>query len=338
MKVSAIIPTYNRRNYIKRAVDSVLAQTVPVDEVIVVDDGSTDGTTEALQAWYGSRIRIVGQENGGVSAARKRGIREACGEWIAFLDSDDEWVADRNARLLDAAARVPSDVAWIFGDLQVVTDQGDGTTLFGEFGLNVDVSPHIFADSLSVQYPFQFCMLQGSFIRRAALIELDCFSTNLKSDDDLLAGFQVACRYRFAGISSVVGKYCRSSDLATSSVVLNGISGPDYHRSRMLSFALVAQSGRRKPWNRLYAEQVRGLCRLMAKKGDLPVGLAAQQFLFGDFSVKSIVFFSLSLLGRTAVQGWDVVAHFWRRARPADANAGKKNGLKAYFESVSPTR
>src|SRR3954470_765888 len=107
MNVSAIIPTFNRRQYIQRAIDSVLAQTLPVDEIIVIDDGSTDGTAEAVEAWYGSRIRVIRQENSGVSGARRRGIQEARGEWIAFLDSDDEWIPERTAQLLHAAERVP---------------------------------------------------------------------------------------------------------------------------------------------------------------------------------------------------------------------------------------
>ena len=79
MKVSAVIPAFNRRHYIRRAIDSVLAQTVAVDEIIVVDDGSTDGTAEIVEANYGSRVRIARQQNAGVSGARRRGVQEAAG-------------------------------------------------------------------------------------------------------------------------------------------------------------------------------------------------------------------------------------------------------------------
>ena len=120
MTVSAVIPAYNRKAYIRRAIDSALAQTIPVDEIVVIDDGSTDGTADAVEAWYGGQIRVVRQENTGVSGARLRGIREASGQWIAFLDSDDEWVPERNGELLAATKRVTDDVAWIFGDLQFV--------------------------------------------------------------------------------------------------------------------------------------------------------------------------------------------------------------------------
>jgi glycosyltransferase involved in cell wall biosynthesis len=297
MNVSAIIPTFNRRNYIRRAIDSVLAQTIPVDELIIVDDGSTDGTADAVERWYGSRVRVIRQNQTGVSGARRRGIQEAQGTWIAFLDSDDEWTPERNEQLSAAATHVPSDVAWIFGDLRVITDEGDGKTLFEQYGLLVNDSPHVFADSLSVQYPFQFGMLQGSFIRRSALLQLHCFSVGLRSDDDLFAGFQVACSYRFAAIPNVVGKYFRTSDLNAGSVVVNGVFGPDYFRARMMAFALVVESGRKHPWNVRHASQVRGLCRALARRGSVPAGLASQQFRFGAFSIKSLAFFFAAMLG-----------------------------------------
>jgi glycosyltransferase involved in cell wall biosynthesis len=92
IEVSVIIPTYNRRDLLPRALDSVLAQTVPVDEIIVIDDGSTDGTDDMLRARYGDRVRYVWQPNAGVSAARNHGLRLAQGRYLALLDSDDLWL------------------------------------------------------------------------------------------------------------------------------------------------------------------------------------------------------------------------------------------------------
>ena len=92
--VSVIIPTYNRAEIIEEAVDSVLAQDYKDFELIVVDDGSTDNTSEVL-ATYGDDIRVLYQENKGVSAARNRGISEAAGKLIAFLDSDDLWMPQK---------------------------------------------------------------------------------------------------------------------------------------------------------------------------------------------------------------------------------------------------
>ncbi|SHF68048.1 Glycosyl transferase family 2 [Desulfacinum infernum DSM 9756] len=89
--VSVIIPTHNRARMVREAVESVLAQKDARFELIVVDDGSTDETPEALGP-HRDRLRFIRQENRGVSAARNRGIQVARGEWIAFLDSDDLWL------------------------------------------------------------------------------------------------------------------------------------------------------------------------------------------------------------------------------------------------------
>src|SRR5438132_3254976 len=89
--VSVIVPTFQRREYVVRAVGSVLAQTYEDFELIVVDDGSTDGTGEALAGLDG-RLRYLWQENRGTGAARNTGLRLARGEIVAFLDSDNRWL------------------------------------------------------------------------------------------------------------------------------------------------------------------------------------------------------------------------------------------------------
>ncbi len=94
--VSIIIPTYNRANVIKRAIDSVLRQTYDSYEVVVVDDGSTDETESVIAGIQDARIRYIAlKENQGVAHARNIGIREARYDYIAFLDSDDEWLPDK---------------------------------------------------------------------------------------------------------------------------------------------------------------------------------------------------------------------------------------------------
>ncbi len=90
-KISVIFPTYNRCALLERAINSVLKQTRPVDEIIIIDDGSTDGTPELLAKKY-PQILYFWQENKGVSATRNAGIEKATGDWIAFLDSDDTWL------------------------------------------------------------------------------------------------------------------------------------------------------------------------------------------------------------------------------------------------------
>jgi glycosyltransferase involved in cell wall biosynthesis len=89
--VSVVVPLFNKEPYIRRCLESVCRQTMPDFEVVVVDDGSSDGSAETAEGVADSRIRVIRQENGGPGAARNRGIREARGELIAFLDADDEW-------------------------------------------------------------------------------------------------------------------------------------------------------------------------------------------------------------------------------------------------------
>src|SRR5436853_1366719 len=98
--VSVIIPTYNRAALLKRALDSVMAQTYPIHQIIVVNDGSTDDTRDVVWRYqresFGYPIRYIAHcHNQGQSAAFNRGIAAATGEWIAFLASDDAWHANK---------------------------------------------------------------------------------------------------------------------------------------------------------------------------------------------------------------------------------------------------
>ncbi len=89
MKISVIIPTYNRASFLSKTIDSILNQTVKVDEIIVVDDGSTDDTQSILNSF--TNIKYIKQTNQGVSKARNIGIQNSTNNWICFLDSDDIW-------------------------------------------------------------------------------------------------------------------------------------------------------------------------------------------------------------------------------------------------------
>jgi len=88
---SVIVPLYNKRLYIRRCIESILRQTVQDFEINVVDDGSTDGSGDVVRSIADSRVRVIVQANQGVGAARNRGITEATGQLVAFLDADDEW-------------------------------------------------------------------------------------------------------------------------------------------------------------------------------------------------------------------------------------------------------
>jgi len=124
--VSVIIPTYNREALLPRALDSVIAQTLDDFEIVLIDDGSTDNT-EAVAHRYterlGDRFRCIRQENAGSSAARNRGIDAARGQFIAFLDSDDEYLPTKLERQL-ALFDLRADLGFVYGDFAYIDGNG----------------------------------------------------------------------------------------------------------------------------------------------------------------------------------------------------------------------
>ena len=115
--VSVILPVYNRAGWVARAVESVLTQTHRHLELLAVDDGSTDGTRRVLEG-FGSRIRVLEQSHAGAEAARNLGLAHALGEFVAFIDSDDVWYADRLSRQLPLFSREV--VGVVFGNAALV--------------------------------------------------------------------------------------------------------------------------------------------------------------------------------------------------------------------------
>jgi len=113
--ISVIIPVYNCERYLAQAIDSALEQTYSPLEIIVVDDGSTDGSAKIAQAY--NMVRYFWQENGGISAGRNRGIDAASGDFVAFLDSDDLWTSDKLMRQIEAFSEAP-ELDIVFGWVQ----------------------------------------------------------------------------------------------------------------------------------------------------------------------------------------------------------------------------
>jgi glycosyltransferase involved in cell wall biosynthesis len=110
MLISAIIPAFNADRFIRRTIESILAQTYTDYEIIVVDDGSTDNTAEVVKN-YGPKVNYIYQENSGDGAARNTGIAAAKGDWVAFLDHDDEWLPEKLFSQMELVGRNP-DLKW----------------------------------------------------------------------------------------------------------------------------------------------------------------------------------------------------------------------------------
>lgn len=147
-KVSVVIPTYNRAEKVTKTIESVLAQTFSDLEVIVVDDGSSDNTARVLAEAFGDRIRYFAQTNQGVSMARNKGIAEARGEWIAFLDSDDLWENDKLEWQMKAVDQCGGECGGCYTDIRLL-NYPEKRTLFelaeenyrheGTIGVNKEV-------------------------------------------------------------------------------------------------------------------------------------------------------------------------------------------------------
>lgn len=188
-KVSVVIPAYNRAASIGLAVGSVLRQTLCDLEVIVVDDASSDDTAAALEAIGDERLRIIRHaKNAGGAAARNTGIRAATGEWVAFQDSDDEWLPLKLERQLAALARLGSDVVGVYCGMIILGRPGDSgfNPAAVSYWPNPRIRPAAFEGPL-----YRTLLLSGSLIstqtfmgRRDALLEIGGFDESLKALQD----------------------------------------------------------------------------------------------------------------------------------------------------------
>lgn len=189
-RVSAIIPTYNRRELVQRAIDSALAQTLPPEEIVVVDDGSTDGTGDVLRARYGHRITYLWQPNAGVSAARNAGMSQARGDLFALLDSDDLWSPEKTERqcaYLDAHPGIGMVVC------DVARMDADGTPY--DFFRRRDVIPNdgwVIGDILMNPA----LVPASAMLRREVFADVGGFDTTLRTAEDLDFFLRVAQRWQ----------------------------------------------------------------------------------------------------------------------------------------------
>jgi glycosyltransferase involved in cell wall biosynthesis len=205
-ETSVIIPTWNRRDMVARAIDSVLAQTRPVEEVIVVDDGSTDGTGEFLAQRYGERITLLAQANAGVSAARNRGLAAARGRYLALLDSDDVWLPEKTERqvaFLDAHPEIGMVLCDVFR--------------VGVDGALIDVFERrrqIPEDGQALQWVLRDPALAplSALMRREVYEDVGGFDPTLRTAEDLDFHLRVAARWGIGVVAEPLARALRGHD------------------------------------------------------------------------------------------------------------------------------
>ena len=217
--VSVIIPTYNRAHLIDRAITSVLNQTYQDLEIIVIDDGSTDNTEEVIRSFPDKRVNYIKhKKNKGVSSARNTGIKVAKGKYIAFLDSDDEWLSEKLGKQIKVLQNKSPEVGVAYSDVLYIDENGKN---MNRKLLNPKKEGYIYEDLLGGN-----CVGTPSTL----LIKKECFN-RVGLFDDLLNGqgdwdmwIRIAKYYRFVFTEVPLVKYRLHSNRISENLELQIIT------------------------------------------------------------------------------------------------------------------
>lgn len=194
-RISAVIPTFNSAAFIGEAIASVRDQTRPVDEIIVVDDGSVDNTAEVIDA-LGDDIVYLFQENAGPSAARNRGLAAAGGDLVAFLDADDRWTSDKTATQLNALENQPS-LVLIASDMAEIETTGEVITssMLERHGLLdrfKSLAGRPLPDAAAALLEKNFIPTGTVLAKRQALLDAGGFPERIRYGEDLALWVRIA--------------------------------------------------------------------------------------------------------------------------------------------------
>ena len=200
-RISVIITTFNRAQFVKKAINSVLNQTYQDVEIIVVDDGSTDNTKSIVNS-YGEQVRYIYQENKGAASARNAGIEKSKGEYITFLDSDDYYKKDN---LLKKLSFLESNLQtrWLYSDWQYIDEKGEhldkGSVRFDYF--NKKLSGEIFEELF---YKRNFIATDTVVVKRSVLEDVGFFDPTIPSQEEYDLWLRVSATYPVHYINEVL--------------------------------------------------------------------------------------------------------------------------------------
>ncbi|TXE19004.1 glycosyltransferase family 2 protein [Psychroflexus gondwanensis] len=230
IQFSVVIPLYNKANYIQNCLESVLKQTHKEFEVILVNDGSTDGSETVVQRFQDSRIRLVHQENKGASAARNKAISLAKHEWIALIDADDYWYPNHLEELQNTIEQFPkADVVCNNYEILLEKDYVKHPTFSIEYPLKAQYIEDYFKGSLIDPIAWTSALSFTSSIFK----KVGEFDTNIKSgqDIDLMVKFGLAATIAFN--PKVTMRYHRKTEnnLSDETGLREKLNYIDNHRS-----------------------------------------------------------------------------------------------------------
>lgn len=207
--ISVVIPVYNREKTIDRCISSIINQTYKPLEIIVVDDGSSDSTVSLVEQWIDKsneiQIKMYKQSHLGAQAARNKGIREAKGKWIAFLDSDDEWCANRLQRNIEELVKLNREDVVICSTCYL-KGNGEIWKLPGKSG-------NVYRDLLSNPWP----MFQGMLVKKSIMEEIGYLDEECPSYQEWDTAIRLAEKYEFLFINEPLFIYYINQEIDTIS-------------------------------------------------------------------------------------------------------------------------
>lgn len=319
--VSIIIPTYNHREHVADAIESALAQTYPEFEIIVVDDGSTDGTGEFLRKQFGEEITYSYQQNKGRGAARNHGLALSRGKYIQFLDADDLIMPDKLERHVDFLER-KTEYAAVYGHCLIYTE--------GQNREYVDFPKQASCrtgDVLSEEINDPFLLPIIVLIRKEWVLRVGCFDESLRSNED----WDLWLRIANAG-----GKFAYLEGPPVALYRARPYNPPEAAQAHIHSGVLVLRKLSRAIEDR-------------SKRKRLRINTAVSQWLFADgkaladlgkrwLGVKYML--HALLLDRTSLDYRLAALVSSALLKPARANAllSRLGTVKSRYESMSPNK
>lgn len=204
---SVVVPLYNKEKSILKTMESILSQTFTDFEVIVVNDGSTDGSLKVLETVHDARVRVFTKENGGVSSARNYGILKASYDLVAFIDGDDAWDESYLEQMAGLIARYPE--CSVFGSAWCRTT--NGVKEYEDFGLEKDLAYKIDRYFKQAVKHTLLCT-SSAIVRKSALVECGMFDTNLVMGEDMDLWIRLNLNYEFAFLNMVLAFYIQDAE------------------------------------------------------------------------------------------------------------------------------
>ena len=200
-KVSVVIPTYNYGCFVSEAIDSALGQTHRPEEIIVVDDGSTDGTEEAVNVFV-NKVKYLKQTNSGVCAARNRGVAESTGEYIAFLDADDIWEPTKIEKQLAKFAE-DADIGLVHCGMREFDSETRETLAVHDMGMEGSIAEEL----LLWERPAMNVSGSAIMISRKAFEDVGGFDPELKCGEDWDLCYRIAMKYKVGFVPEPLVNY-----------------------------------------------------------------------------------------------------------------------------------